>query len=67
MAAVRAQCYSLLGRIEGLGSGLVTASGRRKNAMEMESQWRRETGFGLQPGPGTPAIRFGSEHDCQAQ
>ena len=42
MASVRAQCHSLLGRIEGLGSGSVTAAGRRRKAVEMERQWRRE-------------------------
>ena len=40
VAAVRAQCYFLLGRIEGLGSGSLTAAGRRRKAVEMERQWR---------------------------
>ena len=34
VAAVKAQCFSLLGRLEGLGSGAVTAAGRRRRALE---------------------------------
>ena len=42
VAAVRAQCSSLLGRLEGLGTGAAAAAGRRREAMELDSRWRRE-------------------------
>ena len=42
VAAVKAQCHSLLGRLEGLGPGAVSAAGRRRRAVEMERLWARE-------------------------
>ena len=39
IAAVRAQCISLLGR---MGPGLTAASGRRRAALEQDAIWRRE-------------------------
>ena len=42
IAAVKAQCHSLLGRLEGLGPGATTAAGRRKMAAEQERLWARE-------------------------
>ena len=42
VAAVRAQCLSLLGRLEVMGPGLTTASGRRRAAADQEGLWRRE-------------------------
>ena len=42
IAAIKAQCHSLLGRLEGLGPGAVTAAGRRSRAVEMERLWARE-------------------------
>ena len=42
MAAVSAQCSSLLGRLEGLGPGNAAAVGRRKEAVEMERRWAKE-------------------------
>ena len=42
IAAVKAQCHSLLGRLEGLGPGAVAAAGRRARAMEQERLWARE-------------------------
>ena len=42
IAAVKAQSYSLLGRLEGLGPGATAAAGRRKTAMEQERVWARE-------------------------
>ena len=42
VAAVRAQCYSLLGRLESLGPGATTAAGRRRRALEQERLWARE-------------------------
>ena len=43
VAAVRAQCHSLLGRLEGMGpGGTVTAAGRRRRAQEQEQLWSRE-------------------------
>ena len=42
VAAVKAQCFSLLGRLEGLGPGAVTAAGRRRTALEQERLWAKE-------------------------
>ena len=42
VAAVRAQCHSLLGRLEGMGPGAATAAGRRRKAEEQERLWARE-------------------------
>ena len=42
VAAVKAQSFSLLGRLEGLGPGAVTAAGRRRRALEQERLWPRE-------------------------
>ena len=42
IVAVKAQCLSLLGRIDGLGPGAVAAQGRRKRAEEQERMWARE-------------------------
>ena len=42
IAAVKAQCHSLLGRLEGLGPGATTAAGRRRMAAEQERLWFRE-------------------------
>ena len=42
IAAVKAQCLSLLGRLEGLGPGITNALSRRKMAEEQERQWARE-------------------------
>ena len=42
IAAIKAQCHSLLHRVETLGPGAVTAAGRRRAALEQEQLWRRE-------------------------
>ena len=42
VAAVRAQSYSLLGRLDGMGPGAVLAAGRRRKALEQERLWARE-------------------------
>ena len=42
MATVRAQCHSLLGRLEGLGPGTAAAANRRTWAAEQERAWQRE-------------------------
>ena len=42
VAAVKAQSFSLLGRLEGLGPGSVTAAGRGRRALEQERLWARE-------------------------
>ena len=42
VAAVRAQCYSLLGRLEMIGPGSAAAAGRRRSAENQERRWRRE-------------------------
>ena len=42
VAAVKAQCLSLLGRIDGLGPGATTAQGRRRRAEDQERMWARE-------------------------
>ena len=39
---MRAQCHSLLGRLETLGPGTAAASNRRWQAAEEERRWRRE-------------------------
>lgn len=40
VAIVRAQCHPLLGRLEGLGPGCSAASGRRRQAAELDRRWR---------------------------
>ena len=42
VAAVRAQSYSLLGRLDGMGPEAVLAAGRRRKALEQERLWARE-------------------------
>ena len=42
ITAVKAQCHSLLGRLEGLGPGAMTAHGRRWRAEDQERLWARE-------------------------
>ena len=42
IAAVKAQCLSLLGRLDGLGPGAVSAHARRRRAEEQEKMWARE-------------------------
>ena len=42
ITAVKAQCYSLLGRLEGMGPGAVSALGRRRRAEDQERLWARE-------------------------
>ena len=42
VVAVKAQSLSLLGRLEGLGPGSISAANRRKFAQEQERQWARE-------------------------
>ena len=40
VAAIKAQCSSLLGRLEGLGPGAAAARNRRRQALELERQTR---------------------------
>ena len=42
VAAVKAQCHSLLGRLDGLGPGVTTAQGRRRRAEDQERMLARE-------------------------
>ena len=42
IAAVKAQCHTLLGRLEVIGPGSAAAAGRRRYAEEQERRWRRE-------------------------
>ena len=42
VAIVRAQCHSLLGRLEVIGPGSPAAAGMRRFADEQERRWRRE-------------------------
>ena len=42
VATVRAQCTSLLGRLEQLGPGAGAARGRRRQAAHLERMWGRE-------------------------
>ena len=41
VASVKAQCYSLLGRLETLGAGATAARGRRTEALDLNRRWRR--------------------------
>ena len=42
VAAVKAQAFSLLGRLETLGPGTAAAAGRRNQAMQLEREWMLE-------------------------
>ena len=42
ITAVKAQCHSLLGRLEGIGPGATSAQGRRRRAEEQERMWSKE-------------------------
>ena len=42
VAAVRAKCHSLLGRLEGLGTGVAAARGRRQEAIELDKRYKRQ-------------------------
>ena len=42
VATVRAQCHSLLGRLEMMGPGTAAAVNRRWQAAEQERRWSRE-------------------------
>ena len=42
ITAIKAQCLSLLGRLEGLGHGAAAAAGRRRRAAEQEKIWAQE-------------------------
>ena len=42
VAAVRAQCLTLLGRLETMGPAAVLAAGRRRRALDQERAWARE-------------------------
>ena len=42
ITAIKAQCLSLLGRLEGLGSGAAAAVGRRARVAEQERLWANE-------------------------
>ena len=60
VATVRAQCYSLLGRLETLGPGTAAASNRRWQAAEEERRWRREeAAYTLAMRQGRSAYRTG--------
>ena len=43
VASVKAQCHTLLGRLEALGPGAAAARGRRNLAIELDRRWRRST------------------------
>ena len=42
VATIRAQCHSLLGRLECLGPGCSAAAGHRRQAQELDRRWRLE-------------------------
>ena len=42
VSAVRAQCHTLLSRLEAIGPGTAAAAGRRRHAQEQDRRWRRE-------------------------
>ena len=41
ITSVKAQCHSLLGRLETIGAGAPALMGRRKEALELDMRWRR--------------------------
>ena len=41
ITSIKAQCHSLLGRLEALGVGAPAARGRRKETLELDTRWRR--------------------------
>ena len=60
VAAVKAQCHSLLGRLEGMGPGAVSAASRRRRAAEQERLWMRERrAFALANKQGYNLVRRG--------
>ena len=60
VATVRAQCHSLLGRLETLGPGSAAAANRRWQAAEQERRWRREDqAYNLARRQGWSAYRTG--------
>ena len=60
VATVRAQCFSLLGRLETLGPGTAAATNRRWQAAEEERRWRREdSAYSLAVRQGRNAYRTG--------
>ena len=60
VAAVKAQCHSLLGRLDGLGPGAVPAADRRRRAKEQERLWARERrAFAISARQGFNLIRHG--------
>ena len=60
VAAVKAQCHSLLGRLDGLGPGAVPAANRRRRATEQERLWARERrAFALSARQGYNIVRHG--------
>ena len=42
VVAVKAQCLTLLGRLETMGPAAVLAAGRRRRALDQERAWARE-------------------------
>ena len=60
VATVRAQCHSLLGRLETLSHGTAAAANRRWYAAEEERRWRREeAAYSLAMRQGRSAYRTG--------
>ena len=42
VAAVKAQCITLFGRLDSMGPAVVLAAGRRRKALELERIWAKE-------------------------
>ena len=42
VACIKAQCHSLLGRLDSLGPGSAAAASRRRQAAELDKHWRQE-------------------------
>ena len=60
VATVKAQAFSLLGRLEGLGPGAAAARNRRQQAAELDRQWRRQQqAYMLSQKQGWQIHRFG--------
>ena len=60
VAAVKAQCHSLLGRLDSLGPGAVPAADRRRRALDQERLWARERrAFAISEKQGFNLMRHG--------
>ena len=60
VSTVKAQCHSLLGRLDTLGQGCAAAASRRRQAAELDRHWRLEqAAFSLSVSQGWSVHRSG--------